>query len=89
LKLVGLKVMVLEEQKKNLVKFLLMMNVLIWFKIKDLLLMVLLSLLVVLVNVMLNLIKMALVIIPLGKTSCLIVVNGCKLLLNLRVFYGL
>jgi hypothetical protein len=87
LHLVGFKVMVLVVLKKNSVKLLHMMNVLLWFITKDLLPMVLLLLLVVLVLVMLNLNKMVIMIVPLGKTSCLMVL-GLLLLLYLLLLFG-
>jgi hypothetical protein len=69
----GCKVMVLVVLKNNSVKLPHMMNVLLWFMIKDLLPMVLLLPLVVLVLVMLSLNKMTIMIVHLGKTLCLMV----------------
>jgi hypothetical protein len=74
----GFKEMELVVLKNILVMFLHMMNVLLWFVIKDLMLMVLLYLLVVQEDVMLNLNKMVIMIVPLGKTSSSLLLFGFK-----------
>jgi len=66
--LFGFKVMVMVVLKKDSVMLPHMMSVLLWFMNKDLLPMVLLLLLVVLVLVMLNLSKLEIMIVALGKT---------------------
>jgi hypothetical protein len=62
--------MVLEVKKKNLVMLILMKNVSLWSKFKDLLLMVLLLALEDPVLVMLNSIKLVQIIVVVGKTLC-------------------
>ena len=64
------KVMVPEEVKNILVVLILIKNVLIWFSLRDLQLMVLQYLLEVLVLVTLNSIKLVLMILLVGKTTC-------------------
>lgn len=62
--------MVLEVKKKNLVMLILMKNVSLWSKFKDLLLMVLLLALEDQVLVMLNTIKLVQMIVKVGKILC-------------------
>lgn len=68
----GIKGMVLEVPKKNLVLQVLMKNASLWSKLKDLMLMVLLLTPEGPVLVMLNLIKLTIMIVAVGKTLCLV-----------------